>query len=239
MLERFSQTDMTSNAAEGIADSAAVDITTDELVERVVVWAQGMFGSEEVVRAKEDFFVLFGKVFHEDAFFEARMNYFLEYFVFLRPISQFVASEHVGQTPFAAYKVMNQEVGSEVAANRTAIHSLFQIAKHRSDHMIVKDLITGLKHKLVPKGAESLCGFGKNDIFQGFVFTSGDQSFVSLGVVIHPRRAEGVIRKIIKTAKKNLSITGDELLQKLAHLQVRAARHGHVNPKLIYSAPTR
>jgi len=219
--------------------NAPVDYTTDELVERVVVWVQNIVGAQEFIRAKDDFYLLFGKVFPEDAFYEARMNYFLEYFVFVRPITEAVNPAHAGKTPFVLFRESEAAVVQVPDNERGVTHSLFQVVRHRKDSMVVRDLMTGTKHKIVPRHSETFCGFGKSDIFQGFVFSTGDLSHVSHGVVIHPRKVESIIKKTIKNVKKSLPDRSESLLRELAHLQIRAARHSHVNPKLIYNAPAR
>lgn len=227
MLERIGKTEViTPDVAKlniDLSEGALVDLNTDELVERVVVWAQSIVGPEEFVRAKEDFYAQFGKVHPEDTFYNARMNYFLEYFVFLRPMG------NSGKTPFQAW-------GGVADA---PIHSVFQVIRHRPDNMVVRDLVSTQKYKILPRRGETFVGFGKSDIFQGFVFLEEGRYSISTGAIVHPRTATGVIRKLIKNATKGPQFSANTLLYDLAQLQIRAARHAHVNPKLLYAAPRR
>ena len=57
------------------------------LLETIISWTQKIFGTDEFVRGREEFNEFFGKVFHDDRFFDERMHYFMHHFVFDRPLS--------------------------------------------------------------------------------------------------------------------------------------------------------
>src|SRR5690348_11676201 len=65
-------------------------IDTD--LENLLAWAKTQFSEEELIQAKEDYFWKFGKVFHDDSFYESRMFYFIDYFLLERPLSRMAAN---------------------------------------------------------------------------------------------------------------------------------------------------
>ena len=68
------------------------DLSLDEAMEALIHWTGSQIGSEDVIRACEEFAVTTGKVFHDDDFYDSRMSHFMDHYLFERTID--------GQTPY-------------------------------------------------------------------------------------------------------------------------------------------
>jgi hypothetical protein len=222
--------------------------TVDDLVEVLMAWAQTTFGADEIVRAREEFFSLAGKVFHDDPFYETRINYFFDFFLMERPVLSGRAVEGLGPvTPLGLF-LRRCDLG-EIHVPAAALagfqrlarfkHGLFQVLKVRDHTMTVRDLCTREKYQVVAKSDETYRGFEKKDVFQGFLFTQADLAFLSQGIVQHPVKAARVIKKRLKAALKAGAFELQSMLSKLARQQLRYLRHRHVDPVLLYQTEPR
>ncbi len=206
--------------------------TTDQLLESVVSQSEAVFGKDAFVKAKEEFYIRFGKVFPEDPFYESRMSYFLDYFVLLRPVSGHP------KTPFLCFAGQdspNQAPANLVLALESFRNSIFEVLSLvGTEEMNVSDLRTGASYKLRPKGDESFRGFTKGAVFQGFVFPCEDCAFLGNGLVMHPQQVLGFIKKFLKNATKSMDFDEQEALAKLAFVQLKSLRHHRAGAKRIY-----
>jgi hypothetical protein len=235
-----------ATASELLAElRAQANASLDDLTEAIIGWAQAAFGTGEILTAQEQFFSEMGKSFSDDSFFDARMSYFFDWFVYERPIAgAHGQATYGGPTPYAAFCRQVEAKGIELpeaTARRLAglgqfRHSVFEIAKVQETSMIVTDLIQGGKISVTSKGNEIYRGLEKKNIFQGFLFELGDLNHISQGLVLHPQRVAGQIKKRLKVAKKSPEFAAKAELSRLASTQMRHLRHRHVDPKTIYQA---
>ncbi len=206
----------------------------DEILEHLIAWSSETFGLEALVAARENFHLRAGKVFHEDAFFGARVSYFFDHYVFERP-----ALGSTAATPFQIFLAQRGDALPE-AVHRLAgfRHSVFQIKKVDAKQMVVVDLVTGQKSTVGAKGGENFIGLEKSNIFQGFLFPIGGLQQLSGGLVLHPQKVDDLLKKQLKLAKK----TGEEemgsVFFRLLTLQLRHLRMKHVDPRTFYK-PTK
>lgn len=125
------------------------------LLETIISWTQKIFGTEEFVKGREEFNDLFGKVFHDDRFFEERMHYFMHYFIFDRPLSSLVTHqeliEHIVSlnlnadipsypstvksaflldTPFSLFMKAISLLNAKISPSLFAHFARFQFARH-------------------------------------------------------------------------------------------------------------
>jgi len=218
--------------------------SVDDVVEAIVHWLETQLGGEEFVTAKGDFFGRFGKVFPEDEFYETRMRYFLDWFLFFRSLP--AHSNRLGQvvTPFEIFPRhevlarpgVSARTAEFISALATCRHSLFQVSKVRDDSMQIVDLLEGgAKISIRPKSNESFRAFAAKDVFQGFLFGAGQTVFMSQGLIQHPRSVSSTILKMLKSARKVPGFQAQGILSRLASVQLRAVRHSHVDPVAIYS----
>lgn len=220
-----------------------------DCLDAIVCWVEALLGSDELVAAREEFFNQTGKVFEADPFYEQRMNYFLEVFLFERRLrkSKFVALHLVGKTPFELFMECmdagrgetTPELQGRFADLGNHQHSLFCVLKPSRDALVVRNLLTGAKLVLEAKSGENFYGIGKKDIFQAFIYPNGKIFQASRGFIFHPTQASKSIIKSLKQRKKNQEFIEEKVLYNLAKLYVRHYRHRHVDPAQIYSEQTR
>lgn len=215
--------------------------TIDELIEAVVEDFQRKRGDTAFIRAKEDFFLTYGKSFPEDHFYDIRMSYFLDFFVCelqsssgLTPAREFL--NRMNQSQEIPSGNVSADKNPSLVALAHPRHSIYQVKKVVDSEMHIVDLLQKSKFRVISKAGESFKGFEKNYIFQGFLFVAGNIGYVSHGVITHPTDANRTIAKKIKAALKAGTYSASSLLQQLAHLQMRHIRHRHVKASVIYSA---
>jgi len=100
----------------------------EQLFDRVLAFAMAPELASELQEARNQYVLQTGEVFDEDRLFEARMQGFLDWFVFDRP------SEKLGDTPARAYpgamKLSDEEAHRYRILART-VHGIFEIRKVR------------------------------------------------------------------------------------------------------------
>lgn len=221
--------------------------TVDDLVEAMLAWTNEMVGTDEIVVAKEQFYVDAGKVFHDDTVYDARTSYFFDHFLFERPLPAGKGAGASARMPSTPYELFQQMVRAQEGELPQATiqrvtelgdfrHSLYQITRLSERTLVVQDLVTPAKIPCVAKAGETFRGLEKGQMFQGFLFKLGGQTFLSQGLVLHPARAQRLVRAYLKKQQKSGDFSRRALLFKLAHVQIRYLRHRHVDPKTIYAA---
>lgn len=209
----------------------------DECLEIVVAWLESIAGKTYFMAPLDEFHAQFGKVNHEDDFYQARMNYFLEYCILERPMTGNLS----GRSPLSVFMERNAQItsGDNSAASlwRTFCgfrHGVFQVVKSGENQIIIVDLLTERKLKVKSKAGETLKYFPRKSIFQGFIFGNGDQYVLGQGMIIHPEMASGQIMKFFKNHKKFPRFSAGEMAKMMALTNMRYLRMQHVNPHVIY-----
>lgn len=205
--------------------------TTESILETIVSEFESHMGQEAFVAAKEEFYRQFGKVFPEDNFYDARMSYFLDYFVLLRPVPGESATPFLKFRPDAVFPV------ELVAAIEAFRHSVFLVESLASDKMsmVVRDLTTRAAYKVQAKPGESFHGFSAKSVFQGFVFPLKGFAYLGNGLIMHPPQVIALIENFIKKSLKLNDFDEQEMLAKLAFVQLKSLRHSRAGAKLIYN----
>ncbi|NRA64397.1 MAG: hypothetical protein HRU19_07935 [Pseudobacteriovorax sp.] len=203
-----------------------VGSTVENELEKVLLWSYAELGSEQMVKAKEEFYWKMGKVFPDDDFFANRMSYFIDHFIFERPVESH--KELGGSTPYEVY-TQNNDV-----ALHPYLHSLFVVVKKTKSKLQLKSLITSEKIQITARPQERLDGIQKKDILQCFVYQMNQQFFMSKGVIFHPYRSYKIIRKKLKKVISSENFQASKLLHSLARKQLRHCRHIHVDPRKFY-----
>ncbi len=202
-----------------------VQTATDRFVEDLIQRFVAKHGTEAIIEAKEEFFRHGGKIFAEDDNYHQRIYYFLNHFIFERPLDRFNRS-----TPFLEYLV-DKEGESEVDG---FTHSLFKIIKIKPDHLILKDLFTDKRVRVQKQEHEVFEGISKGDVFQGILLHKGEFLHLSRGLVFHPAKAHKIILSRLKDERKHQRYGKDQLLFTFARQQLKHSRLKHVDPKLVY-----
>jgi len=218
----------------------------EDILEAIISWLQLSISSEIFGEAKENYFNSMGKVFPEDSFYEQRINYFLDILLLERPIKFHEnPAEKSLKTPFelfmesAEFKQANvsRDMRSKIESIGAFRHSVYQIDTIGNGVMQCHDLLDGIDYKIKSKHGETFRGFSKKDIFQGFIFPQGDVAYLSLGVFVHPKKAQKIIMKLIKKGMKATNFEGENLLKILAQKQLKHHRHANIDPRYIYEIP--
>lgn len=248
MLEALSEIGLKSNKELAqLAERLKEDrfrYPVDNMIEVATLWATELLGQEEVIAAQECFYAQTGKVFYDDSFYDTRISYFIEHFLFERPISGLGRTYAVtGMIPYQLFisKALNDTTIDErtkviISSLAQARHSLFQVQKVRPSTMIIKDLLIPQKIQISAKSDESYRAFNTGTVFQGFIFRLPEACHLGSGLIIHPNRAKAIIRRYITAAKINGATPEYPLLCKLATLQLKQLRHQHVDAKIIYQS---
>lgn len=200
----------------------------DQLREDIINWVVNLIGVEEVVRAKQEFFEQTGMIFHDDESYHRRMSYFLDYFLFIRPLENLDASNP--PTPFALYRDKHPEIPIH-----SYTHSLFKVVKIQSTGLVLKDLCSDDKIRIQKQSDELFDGIAKSDVFQGFVFQMDDTPVLSHGLIFHPARSHRLLVKALKEEKKQGTFERLTYLARCARVQLKHARLRHVDPRLVYA----
>jgi hypothetical protein len=209
----------------------------DQFIEDVVAWTDHKYGQDEVKAAREEFFWKMGKVFDDDPFFHERMTLFLDFFVFLRPVSQ-LAGTDAELTPFVAYKTIHNPGDTETrrSAPVTGVHySIFEVLKVSDLELTVQDCWSKERYIVRARGDQKFRGITRKDLFQGCLYLRKDDAAISLGCIFHPPESWRVLKKFIKRSMKEAQIDMSKELAGFARINLKALRHPHVNPKRIYS----
>jgi hypothetical protein len=211
----------------------------DDLIDALVDFTQCLIGTDGIIEAREIFFTAMGKTFHNDPFYEARIQYFLDYLVFNHLIkcsntsAPIVSIDQFVEHDLVAHKAPNLD------SLKSRIHSLFHIDKVKKDKMWISDLLSGHSYELNARGDELFTGYQKKMILQSYLFSSDANHWLSRGVIIHPMEATKVIKKYIKTSKKAHDFDPNIIRSRLARQQIRHLRLKHVCPKNIYESDPR
>jgi hypothetical protein len=212
--------------------------TIDDCLEIVVAWLESVAGKTYFTAPLDEFQMQFGKVNHEDDFYQARMNYFLEYCILERPMT----SSPGMRSPLSVFLEKNAHMTS--GDDQTADywrrfcgfrHGIFQVVKAGASQITVMDLLADGELTISSKSGETLKYFPRKSIFQGFVFGLGDRYMLGQGMIIHPEMACGQILKFFKNHKKFPRFAAGEIAKLMALTNMRYLRMQHVNPNVIYS----
>ncbi len=219
-----------SHAPEIAIDVNFADVShpCDVAIENIVHWVQERFGAVQLVKAKDEFFAKTGKVFHDEEHYHRRMSYFIDFFVFQRPLES-PAFTYEGITPHDAY--LAEFPGQEPIMFR---HSLFRVNRKQKDKLVLKDLFSNKLVLISSRPSESFLGVEKGHLLQGFVYSVGMENLLSRGVLFHSDSALPFLKKAIKILKKVGNHSEVKFLAHTASCQLRQFRLAHIESKHIY-----
>ena len=209
---------------------SATDHIVDQDIELIVQWTKDLFSSDQIIKAKEDFYWKSGKVFSHEEWFHRRMSYFIDQFVFSR-VLEIKDDKFKSQTPYEAYK---KDPNLPTLSLKSFRHSFFKVTKIGLKTMNLKDLLQKKKHVITSRPNETFQGVEKGHIFQGFFYDLGYVKFLSRGLVFHPKKSHGFLEKCIKKHLKSETKDEAKFLSLAAKAQLKTLRHPHVAGLTIY-----
>jgi len=202
----------------------------NEYFEKVLTFSSQEEFSSEIIQAKIEYFNRMGKVNETDPSYEMRMNQFLEWYVFRRPLNSY------GNPPVRLYyerfaKNMSDQEAEVYRGFLNSIHSLFQVKKVEKDGLFVKDLFTDRRYSVecdVPGG------FPRNLLFEGRIIPVGDRFWFSNAFCFHPEEAQKFILTELKKLRKEELEDITPFLQRLSVLKLKYDRYKKADAKQFY-----
>lgn len=206
----------------------------DHLLEEAVLWANQTYGETELVSARDEFFWKTGKVFHDDPPYRTRISYFLDFFLFERPLGSAETCD-AGEwlTPFNAYNQRNKKTtAGGISSHR---HSLFEVIKTGDESVLLRDMLNNERITVTARQGQSLKLLSKKQIFQGFLYHTEEERWVlSQGLLFHPANVWKLLNKTTKRLLKSSDLDELEALTRFARLELRTLRHPHVDARRTY-----
>ncbi len=216
----------------------------ESILESFVDRALRELGISSIVSAQELFFLKNGKVFADDAFYDIRLNYFFDCFLFC-PTHQYNPTivskihpctnlfEFISQLESEPTKSPENICYRDYSTMTRPIHSVFKILKIDTKWLFIRDLFTKNFYHIKCRDNQIFIGLNKGSLLQGFIYLCSEGTVTSPGCFVHPSLCSKMINQSIQKTRSNLG-TKAELLEKLAFAQIKHFRMKHVSPKIIY-----
>jgi len=181
------------------------------------------------LEAKEEYFVLTGKLLEEDDDYESRMNGFNDWYLL-----HFVSRKAIC-TPIKNY-IIKYGVNETVAkALQNVTHSLFEyFGEDSRKHIVIMDAIAGKKY--VISDAHLMPTFIKGDMFIGRLVSDEGRYYLLDGQTVLPKD----VKLLLKKEAKRVGQYDDphrewSFLITLENLKTRWKRYGHIDADKIFT----
>ena len=185
----------------------------------------------EVKQAKHDFFKMTGTAFEDDPFFEERLDLFLEWYLFTRPLKDYDLPP-VKQFYKEQEGSLNVEEKEIYVGFTQTLHSIFQLKKIRNDQYFINDLFAD----------KSICAMepksfvlSLNDIFEARLIPFKEKYYFGKGFCFHPPQSRPFILQRIKKIKHLDVEFKERLLLEFAQMRLKHDRYPHIDLQHIYS----
>lgn len=206
----------------------------DELLERLTLFFTSERFKTDVTAGKRAFFDEAGIMDEENQAFEMRMNQFLEWYLFTRPLID------AGLTP-AQYALQLEDFDmtpeerpsfEKLAATR---HSLFEFLKIRGGDMYIRDLL--LDKKIVIHDSPVQIGFNRDEFFDARLIPDGEEYRFTKAFCFHPSGATSyILSEVKKLRKAERSQAAEEaLILKLMKMRYKYEQYRHLKIEHIYT----
>lgn len=213
-----------------------------DITELIVGWAQKHISQERLSEVLEDFYGKSGKAFCDDPNYHERIDYFFNYFIYERPFSELENGTDKAPIHYfldsKEFKDIDSNLEVREALYSLAIsrrHSLYKVWKIKEKVLFLIDLFTDEKIEIKGYGVSFLKVYGKNAIFQGFLFDFKGEKHLSKGLVFHSTLISKLISNNIKKIRKNKEYSEADELWRLARQQLYFMRHRNVELEQAYS----
>ena len=262
-ISRVSKTTILGPMEQLLQNSESLELR--HLTDTILLWAQQIYGNQEFALAKRDFFMMTGQVFPEDRLFHQRIDYFLCWFTFERPINpgrqdqdlfDKIRSKDFQRTPYQAF-VEADHLEKALAPPkiihcfnelRNFRHSLFQVTRIVDRIIHVRDIMRNERLKVSMQGNIAANTLELGSILQGYLFPLQEQNLCAQGVIIHPRSVAKLIKQFVASDQKQKRVENDPvfrfnflspLLCDLAKKNLKTLNLRLFNPKNIYKQKSR
>lgn len=181
-----------------------------------------------MVKAKEAYTKLTGRLDEEQEEYEARMNNFNDWYIFnfRRDDGRRIIDDYI----------QDYSVEDDLSrAFHNIVYSVFHFSKiNFRKKMVLKDLLHNQKYTLSKDDAS--LGIVEDDIFVGRLIHFGDRPFLLNGVCVLPRDVMGIIQKESKKIRKLNDVKAEEaFLLRLEELKTKSLNYGHIENSKIFT----
>lgn len=196
----------------------------DRLIDKLVTEKK----AGDILKAKEEFWKLTGKVHGDEPFFEMRISAFFDWYIFDRKAD--------GMTPIEVLLLSGSNLSEEekeIYRDFTGdIHSIFMVKKITPGGMTVTDLFTNNSYSLHTD--DPPLGFYKNVIFEGRIFPYKGERHLSPALCFHPKDTEDIIKHVLKMARKAGETAILPIIHRLAHMNLKWETCRNIKARDIY-----
>lgn len=205
----------------------------DEYIDRLTQYfTQDRFKESLTVR-KQEFFDEAGIVDEENHSFEMRMNQFLEWYLFTKPLDE------IGLTP-AQYALQlddfEMSAPERPAFENLAVtrHSLYEFLKIQGNDVFIRDLYNNKKYLI--RNSPICIGFNRDEIFDGRLIPDGEDFHFSRAFCFHPVEASKFILSEIKKQKKlKDESVYEDLMLRLLKMRYKYEQYRHLKLDYVYT----
>lgn len=200
-----------------------------EHLDNLIKYTTSELFADEILLAKKEYQKLTGELFEDDKSYENRMNAFLEWYSFDRPLS------HQMIVPLEQFidenrNILPAEPMSIYEGFRNNIHGIFILKKIKDDQVVIYNLFDDNNYTVNEQDGNIF--FHKNDIFEGRLLPLADKFYFTGIFTYHPQDALKFIkneakklmaeRKISEKALKTMNSDLDSIESKLekANLEI-------------------
>jgi len=180
-----------------------------------------------LVRAKDEFTTLTGKIDEETNEYESRMYTFNDWYIFnfRREDNRRIIDDYI----------QNYDLESDLSKSLYNINfSLFQFVKiNYKKQIVLKDILHN--EKFVLKKEECNLALLEDDLFIGRLVSLEDRNYLLKGVTTLPREVLTPLKKQAKKVRKlNSREAEEDFLMTLEKLKVKSLHYGHLNSEKIF-----
>ena len=193
---------------------------------------------KEIVRAKESYIELTGKIPNSEDDFNHRMNFFLVWFLF-----DWQSSVTLGQSPFELFlkkllKNNQHELHTQLQKFRKSVHSIFKLERIDKGISTILDIFTKKKYHIADDNF--LFSLETGSYFDTRLIYYDQQYVFNCYYNQHPKDVKAIINQQVKLIKKS-KVSADQiekkknaLILKINYFKNKLLIYKHVNSKDIY-----
>jgi hypothetical protein len=199
-------------------------------LDALIAFASADPHTEELLKAKAEYFAGTGEIFEDDRAFEMRMASFLDYYVFDRPWPD------SGKTP--AQLFLEVAASDADRALRQGFvetrHSLWEVKKIAKDLVRLRDQFSGKDTDVFER--RQPVGLNKGDLIEARLIPVTGHWLFSPAFCFHPAEAKKVILKALKRLKKEEpSFKPRDFIWSLAKMRLKWDRYRNIAVTDIYA----
>lgn len=182
----------------------------------------------DILKAKEEFGNLTGKMYGDEPIFEMRMNAFFDWYAFDRKMGGGTQLDLL-LSDTGKLSDAEKEVYKGFVSN---LHSIFIVRKITPAGMKIRDLFTKEYYTLNSEGAS--LGFYKDAVFEGRILPYKGEFYLSPALCFHPKDSKGTIKYVLTQARKSGETNILPLVHRLAHMNLKWETYRNIKVRDIY-----